>query len=237
MNMRAISIVGPKKSGKTTLGLQLIHQLRQQGLSVAVAKSSHHGFDGQDTDTEQYAQTGCAVLGMGPDESFVRWPEKRDLTSLLPLVDADLLLVEGCKKLQWLPRILVLDTIPDEGLDWLSPELAIAVFGKASIPGVPTISSIRELADLIQKKAFMLPGLDCGSCGRPDCGELAREIVAGQADPEDCAALDSPVHVEINGRQLGMNTFMGRLVASTIRGLLREFKGFTNGEAVIKLDV
>jgi len=235
--MRAISIVGPKKSGKTTLGLRLAETLQQEGMTVAVAKSTHHGFDGQDTDTGQYAKKKITVVGMGPDESFIRWPDKANLLSLLPLIKADILLVEGGKGIHWLPRILVLDAIPEEGIDWLSPSLAIAVYGRLTLPNIPNISSVTELASLIQKKAFILPGLDCGSCGRDDCAALAQEIVSDTASLKDCAALNSSVNIKINGHQLGMNTFSERIVASTIKGLLQELKGFAHGKADIELDV
>jgi electron transport complex protein RnfB len=32
----------------------------------------------------------------------------------------------------------------------------------------------------------MLPGYNCGSCGRPGCAGLAADIVAGKASPTSC---------------------------------------------------
>lgn len=45
--------------------------------------------------------------------------------------------------------------------------------------------SMRMMAD-IQKIKAELPGLDCGSCGAPNCRALAEDIVKNQAKIEDC---------------------------------------------------
>ena len=104
--MKAVSIVGPKNTGKTTLGLKLAKHFKQSGLTVAAAKFSHHGFDWQDTDTTEYARICDAVAGLGPSETFVHWTDHRFLPDILPLLTADVLIVEGGKKLGFLPRIL-----------------------------------------------------------------------------------------------------------------------------------
>jgi len=235
--MRAISIIGPKKSGKTTLGIQLARELQQRGVRVAAAKSTHHGFDGQDTDTDRYAKYCTGVIGIGPNESFVRWPENRDLVNLLPLVNADILLVEGAKQTCRLPRILVLDREPEEGMEWLVPELAVAVFGSLKIKGIPNIKSVKELADIAQEQAFMLPGLDCGACGYQSCRNLATAIVAGTAASEECVSLGTELCLEINGEKLMLNPFVQGFTTAVIRALLQQLKGDSDGKAVIKLDV
>ena len=40
-----------------------------------------------------------------------------------------------------------------------------------------------EQMEVIQKR---LPGLDCGSCGAPNCRALAEDIVRGEATELDC---------------------------------------------------
>lgn len=45
--------------------------------------------------------------------------------------------------------------------------------------------SMRMMAD-IQKIKASLPGLDCGSCGAPNCRALAEDIVKGQSSIEKC---------------------------------------------------
>ncbi len=45
--------------------------------------------------------------------------------------------------------------------------------------------SMRMMAD-IQRIKSELPGIDCGSCGSPNCRALAEDIVKGQADINQC---------------------------------------------------
>ncbi|MDP3426897.1 MAG: molybdopterin-guanine dinucleotide biosynthesis protein MobB, partial [Humidesulfovibrio sp.] len=70
--MRAIAVVGYKKSGKTTLAMELAQALKDQGLTVTLAKHSHHGFDEKpDTDTARFRTGADMVLGFSPGGSFV----------------------------------------------------------------------------------------------------------------------------------------------------------------------
>lgn len=56
--MKAIAIVGKKKTGKTTMGLALVKKLTERGYKVGVLKHSHHGFDGAEgADTEEYKKS------------------------------------------------------------------------------------------------------------------------------------------------------------------------------------
>jgi len=45
--------------------------------------------------------------------------------------------------------------------------------------------SMRMMAD-IQKFREELPGIDCGSCGAPNCRAFAEDVVKGKANPNDC---------------------------------------------------
>ncbi len=40
--------------------------------------------------------------------------------------------------------------------------------------------------ELMEKTLKNLPGLDCGSCGSPNCKALAEDIVQGTATETDC---------------------------------------------------
>lgn len=235
--MKAVSIVGPKNSGKTTLGLKLAHHFKDSGLTVAAAKFSHHGFDWQDTDTTEYAKTCDIVAGLGPAETFVHWTHSRFLPDILPLLTADVLIVEGGKNLGYLPRILCLRGDLEDGTDWLLPDLAIASYGDKTVDGVPVQNSIEELASTVLEKGFFLPGMDCETCGRPDCKTLAAEIVAGKASTKACLAMHNSIEVDINGAPVGMKTFVEDIISASIREMLRTLKGYSPGKATIKLDV
>lgn len=235
--MKAVSIVGPKNSGKTTLGLKLAQHFRDQGLTVAAAKFSHHHLDWQDTDTAQYARICNTVAGLGPSETFVHWTDRRFLPDILPLLTADVLIVEGGKSLGYLPRILCLSGDLSDGTDWLMPELAIATTGRETIDGIPALESVEDLAATILDKGFFLPGMDCETCGRPDCKTLAVDIIQGKVTTSACLAMNNSIEVDINGATIGMKPFVEDLIAAAIREMLRTLKGYSPGKATIKLDV
>ncbi len=250
--MRAVGIVGFKNSGKSTLTGLLAAALERRGLSVAVAKYSHSGLDKPESDSGRLRAPGRTVLALAEEECAVFYGEKRFLSELLPLVDqnTDILLVEGGKSLGFLPRILCLrppaEQEPDE-LQKLHPSLALAAWGREAVPGLPFFpggpdaksddAQIAALAALVEERAFLLPGLDCGACGCGDCAELAARVVAGEAKCEDCEAMKSELELAINGRILGMNPFTARIVAGALRGMLRELKGFAPGELELKMKV
>lgn len=235
--LKAISIVGFKKSGKTGLVLELIRSLRARGLRVGAAKFSHHELDAPDTDTARMTQAGASTVGLGGSGAAVFWPERRFLPDLIPLLGADVLIVEGGKSLGWLPRVLCLRD-PVEAAD-LTPDLALAVWGKVPAPsgfGLPVLTDVEALADLVLDRGFALPGLDCSACGRESCAALAGEIVAGRAGSADCLAGQGGLRITVNGVPLGLGPFVERVAASTIRGLLAELKGYAPGRVDITLD-
>jgi molybdopterin-guanine dinucleotide biosynthesis protein B len=233
--LKAISIVGFKKSGKTTLLTQLAEHLKSRGIKVAAAKFSHHGLDKNDTDTKKIAQVAAPVIGLTQNEAAIFWPEKKYLLDLLPLVSADILLVEGGKSLTWLPRILVLKS--EQEAREMDNGLALATWGEIEVPGLPRINSIAELAELVLNKGFALAGIDCGSCNRPDCLHLAREIVQGQATPKECSAKNTKkMSITVNGHKLALNTFVERIITKSIMGMLSELKGYAPGKINIEID-
>lgn len=235
--MKAVSIVGPKNSGKTTLGLKLAKHFKDKGLTVAAAKFSHHELSWQDTDTAKYAETCDTVAGLGPSETFIHWTDRRFLPDILPLLTADVLIVEGGKSLGYLPRILCLSGDLVDGTDWLMPELALASYGEKTIDGISSMDSIEDLAEIILEKGFFLPGMDCATCGRPDCKTLAMEIVNGTTTTKACLAMHNSISVDINGAPVGMKTFVEDIISASIREMLRTLKGYSPGKATIKLDV
>jgi molybdopterin-guanine dinucleotide biosynthesis protein B len=228
---KAVSVVGFKKSGKTSLVLELARELTARGHRVAAVKFTHSGLDGDEgTDTSRFARECVSVAGFAHGVTTLHWNAQRQLQDILPLLGADIVLVEGGKALTWLPRFVVLGTDEDES--GLGNGLALATWGKGSLPGVPRGASVAELATLAESRAFTLPGLDCGACGRESCLELAREIVAGEVGVKACEAMNAKLVMRVGGQRLALNPFVDRLVTNTIRGLLTELKGNVPGQRV-----
>ncbi len=227
---KAMSVVGFKKSGKTTLVLELARELSARGRKVAAVKFTHHGLDLEGTDTSRIARECVSVAGIGPGTTTLIWNAAKPLQDILPLLDAEIVLVEGGKSLTWLPRIVVLGSGEDEST--LDNGLALASWGTGTLPGVRKADSVGDLATLAESGAFALPGLDCGACGRESCLVLAREIVKGEADIQACAAMHAKLCIRVGGQRLALNPFLDRLVTGTIRGLLTELKGNVPGQKV-----
>lgn len=232
--MIAVNLVGFKKSGKTTLALDLAGEFKRRGIKAAAAKHTHHpGLDRGQTDSGRlFAAFGQCVVLAGR-EAQVSWGSRRYLADLLPLLDCEVLVVEGGKSLGWMPRV-ILPRTAEEAAD-LSPELALCSFGPAPVPGLARIQDSAELADLILARGFALPGLDCAACGRPDCRTMAADILAGRAAPGDCQARRTDIRIQAGGAELALSPFVANILSGAILGMLRELKGFAPGP--VRIDI
>ncbi len=109
--MRAISIVGYKKTGKTTLVEKLISALKKYG-SVGTVKHLHeHTIDEPDTDTGKHALAGADVVVAVSASELVKFSRDNNLASALDeLANAgmDFAVVEGFKDSK-LPKIALGD--------------------------------------------------------------------------------------------------------------------------------
>ncbi|WP_456421485.1 molybdopterin-guanine dinucleotide biosynthesis protein B [Thermococcus sp.] len=244
--MRAVAFVGFKKSGKTTTVEAVARVLKERGYRVAIAKSMHADFDREGSDTWRFSKVADAVLVRAHDTDALLFKAK-DINALFSMVSADFLLLEGFKSVQHVPKVIC---AKDEAeVKELNDGLAVAVSGVIAstgveeIYGLPVIDATREpekLADLVEKRGFMLPNIDCGLCGFR-CAEMARMIVRGEKTLEDCVVLSSKpkVTVKIDGQVLPMKDWVQELVEKTIKGMLSAMKGYREGrriEIVIRND-
>lgn len=230
--MRGVNIVGFSNVGKTTLALELAEEFRRRGVNAGAVKCSHkerldHGHRDSDRLLESFGGTVVAAHG----ETGIAWLERKPVQSLLPLLGREVIVVEGGKSFGWLPRILLLTDAKDA--EQLGGELALAAFGSVGAPGMPHVQTVEELADMILSRGFILPGLDCGACGRANCRELCARIVAGEALPEECVADSGEVSIMVDGAALALNPFVSRMVAATIRAQVETLKGGANGRIEI----
>jgi molybdopterin-guanine dinucleotide biosynthesis protein B len=235
--MRAVNIVGFKDTGKTTLCVEVIRELAALGLPAAALKFTHQaGLDKHGTDTARFLEVSPAAAAIGESESAVFWRGKKTLADILPLLGQDMLVVEGGKPLTVMPRIVIArDATEARELGAEEGGLALAVYGPEGVDHVPAVRDVQELAKLVAERSFLLPGLDCGGCGRQDCRELAVDIVAGKASFADCAAANGELSITVNGVPLPLNPFVERILQAGITAMLGELKGFVPGDVLIKL--
>lgn len=234
--MKGVQILGFKKSGKTTLCEALLARFAKKGLAACALKCTHNpGLDKEDTDTDRFLPHCRAVGAIAGQESALFWNGQRGVADMVSLLSGDVLVMEGGREHALAPRVLVLHD-PSEAEKLSEPGLVLAVFGPVAAPGLPHVTDVEELAELVLQKGFVLPGLDCGACGREDCGELAADILAGRATPADCATRGASMTVTVGERSLELNPFVERILASGIRGMLSELKGYTPGAISIRID-
>lgn len=109
--MKIISVVGYKKTGKTTLIGQLVKALKKHGTVGTIKHLHEHDINAPDTDTWKHAQAGAdVVIAVTPNE-LVKFSRNNDLTTALDeLANAgmDFAVVEGFKDSK-LPKIALGD--------------------------------------------------------------------------------------------------------------------------------
>jgi molybdopterin-guanine dinucleotide biosynthesis protein B len=231
-----VQILGFKKSGKTTLCQALLAELQGRGLTPCALKCTHNpGLDKEDTDTDRFLAHCRTVGAIAGRESALFFNDPRKVSDMIAMLDGDVLVMEGGREHAVAPRVLVLRE-PAEAAELSAPGLVLGTYGPVRAPGLPHIESVAALADLVLSRGFVLPGLDCGACGRDDCAGLAADILAAAASPDDCATRHVSLSISVGGRPLTVNPFVERILASGIRGLLSELKGFGPGAIELRID-
>jgi molybdopterin-guanine dinucleotide biosynthesis protein len=156
-----VSFVGKKKSGKTTVVLGVIEELRSRGYRVAAIKHDTHGFeiDVPGTDSYRFREMGAEVVGISSPDTYV-WlnsvEQDRPLGELARQIrePVDLIITEGFKR-QDAPKIEVSRRARSSELVSPSDEL-IGIASDQSFPDyrVPQLAldDFRGLADLIEQR-------------------------------------------------------------------------------------
>ena len=108
--MKRVHIVGRKNSGKTTLIVELVKYLSEQGYRVGTIKHTHHHheLDTPGKDSHHHREAGSAIVGiLSPGMTAVFQPRDRTASgdgfrdgsryaAMAPMfADCDLVLVEG----------------------------------------------------------------------------------------------------------------------------------------------
>lgn len=139
-----ISIVGYSNSGKTTLLVKLLGELKNKGFRVATVKHHHGDFDIDipGKDTWKHAQAGAdtvVLAGAGKIAVIERTERKLTLDEILKRINGvDLIITEGFKK-ESKPKIEIFR--PDIHAELVSPpgEL-LAVASDTKFAEYPTFS-------------------------------------------------------------------------------------------------
>ncbi|HII61560.1 molybdopterin-guanine dinucleotide biosynthesis protein B [Pyrococcus horikoshii] len=237
--MRAMAFVGFKKSGKTTTIEKVARVLKEKGYRVAIVKSMHSEFDRPGTDTWKFSRIADSVLVHAKDTDALLFKAK-DINALFSMISSDVVLIEGFKSIKHVPKVICARS--EDEVRELNDGLAIAVSGVIAsqgvkeVDGLPVIDGTREpekLAELVLKRGFMLPNIDCGLCGF-NCEQMAKLIVKGEKSVNDCVVLSSrpKVIIKIDGQPLYLKDWVQELVEKTIKGMLSAMKGYREGKRI-----
>jgi molybdopterin-guanine dinucleotide biosynthesis protein MobB len=155
-----VSFIGKKKSGKTTVVLGVIKELRRRGYRVAVIKHDTHGFevDVPGTDSYRFREMGAEVVGISSPDKYV-WvagtDDERPLGELVRQIrePVDLVLTEGFKR-QDAPKIEV--SRSGRSMELVStPDELIGITSDHPFPDYPVpqfaLDDFAGLADLVER--------------------------------------------------------------------------------------
>jgi molybdopterin-guanine dinucleotide biosynthesis protein B len=237
--MRAVGIIGYKKSGKTSLLVSLARELTNRGYTISTVKHVSCDLDLPETDTTLHKEFANQVAAISPQESAIFFRDSLNLEEMLNYLKADFILIEGFKKERTYPKIVCLR--PGDDLETILDGLEICLVGsrpdsQLDVPLLDADGDISEITDLVEKKAFKLPNLDCEACGYKTCYELALQIVKGNKTTEDCRSLYANMQIKINDRIMPVKPFVVDMVGNTITGMLSSLKGYGKGRIEIVID-
>ncbi len=237
--MRAVGIIGYKKSGKTSLLVKLARELTNRGYTISTVKHVSCDLDLPETDTALHREYARQVAAISSQESAIFFRESLKLEEMLNYLRADFILIEGFKKEKTFPKIVCLK--PEDDLETLLDGLEICVVGsrpggQLDVPFLDADGDISEIANLVEEKAFKLPNLDCEACGYKTCYEMALQIVRGSRATEDCKSLYADVQIKIDDRIMPVKPFVADIVRNTVTGMLSSLKGYGKGRIEIVID-
>lgn len=242
-----LCVSGFSGSGKTTVIEQLLPRLRERGLRVGTLKHDVHGAepDREGKDTWRHARAGSQLVMMsGPRCVFTRRNvgEEPSLESLARYFqgEVDLVLAEGFSQ-SHLPKIEVFPLQPGGVLSRVPNPSRLIATVRAPVPfsGTPNFlgGDAEELADLVMRwRSATAAGEP--QAAEPESPPAGAEDIAPAA-PE-MAGLLSPdgrtVRVLIDGRELPLKPFLGRMLTGILLGFLASLK-WVGDPANIRVEV
>jgi molybdopterin-guanine dinucleotide biosynthesis protein B len=234
--VKAVGVIGYKKSGKTTLVIRLSQELSQMGYSVAILKHVSGNIDFPHTDTSKFRAHAAFVSAISSKESEIILKGRKRIEDILTYCTCDIVLVEGFKEEKTFPKIVCMLQPADKKKLCNGLELFTASFNKdISEFSIENDDHVKKMAAIVSEKSFKLPNLNCGHCGYESCFELAKEIVKGKKSIVNCVSLNPPISIKVDGAEFPLNPFMSNLFKNSFSAMLSSLKGFKKGR--IEIDI
>jgi len=231
--MKCVGVVNGSRKDEPLLMEKLSDELKHKKHTVALVEhvKKLKDFSGKKTNTPSASLH--TVVNCFPDKTTFSFDNVMSLDDILALLDVDYVLINGFEEDKSYPRIIIMDESRKEK-DCLDG-LEIAGYGKAHSSYFPVTQDITQLIDIIEKKSFKLPNLNCEACGLDSCYAFAKEMVKGKRQLNDCLSLNPKVTIEIDGVPLPMNPFISGIVEKTISALVSSFKGYKKGRIQVTI--
>ena len=234
--MKAVGVIGYKKSGKTTLVIRLSQELSRMGYSVAILKHASGDIDFPSSDTSKFRAHAAFVSAISSKESEIILKGRKRIEDILTYVDCDIVLIEGFKKEKTFPKIVCIRNKGEESELFDGLQLFTASFNKdISDLTIENDDHVKKMAAIVSEKSFKLPNLNCGHCGYESCFDLAKEIVKGKKSIANCVSLNPPISIKVDGAEFPLNPFMSNLFKNSFSAMLSSLKGFKKGR--IEIDI
>ena len=225
--MRAIGVIGPKNSGKTTLITDIVKKLKDMDYSVAVIKHSGEGisFDKKDSDTDKFRKYADEVVFSSDYETvFFSKNTDDDLYNIMSKLDYDFVIIEGFKeKLKELNIPKILMVVEDIGLEY-GDSHTVRVIKDYNY-------NIEEIIrDVLEKSIIPSYNLNCGHCGF-NCKLFVEEVISDNVKWNDCV-LTTGLKLKVNGKLLPVNPFVSKIIINTLKGMISTLKGGENPKSI-----
>ena len=234
--MKAVGVIGYKKSGKTTLVIRLSQELSRMGYRVAILKHASGDIDFPSSDTSKFRAHAAFVSAISSKESEIILKGRKRIEDILTYFDCDIVLIEGFKKEKTFPKIVCIRDKGEENELFDGLQLFTASFNEGiSDFAIENDDHIKKMAALVSEKSFKLPNLNCGHCGYESCYGLAMEIVKGKKSTANCVSLNPPISVKVDGVEFPLNPFMSNLYKNSFLAMLSSLKGFKKGRLEIEI--
>ncbi|MFH1821014.1 MAG: molybdopterin-guanine dinucleotide biosynthesis protein B [Methanobacteriota archaeon] len=238
--IRALSVTGFHKAGKTKVVVAILRELVRRGYLVGTVKhipEKDFTIDQSGKDTWTHARAGARiVVALAPREVAKIERRSARLEEILEgLSGLDFVIVEGFKKFKGLAKIVVAKN--EVEAKRLVDEFTIACVGSRCIR-IPTFGfgQVKKIVDIVEQKAYPpLPGLNCKHCGFESCENFAAAVVSGKTRWDACQTLQSQVKVTIDGRQIPLNLFAQKILVGAVRGMTSSLKGAKGEQIEVKV--
>jgi len=247
--MKVFSVAGFHHTGKTTVVVNLIKEMKRRNHSIVSIKDIHaenFSMEKEGSNSwKHWSASNDVVFARGLKETYQIWHRRLTLNEMLSHLVAEYVIVEGMRS-EPLPRIICakdetqLQEIMDNTVFAISGIFADSNSSWHDLPVYKSDSEIGKLADLVEEKVFpVLPIADekcCTACGM-NCREMVGAILSGIKKRSDCV-IDSNKKIKliVDGKEIKLVYFVQDIISDVTRALIRNLKNCEKGKISIEID-